>query len=89
MTEGIRGNTLGRPPLHLTDAEKIERFDNAKKTKLSQRNRVVNITISKENATQLSDAVSLLSNDLGIKLTKSQGLRYILDSWTKQCAVKT
>ena len=89
MTEGIRGNTLGRPPLHLTDAEKIERFDNAKKTNTKSRSKVVNITINKENATQLSDAISLLSNDLGIKLTKSQGLRYILDSWTKQCAIKT
>jgi len=88
MTEGIRGNTLGRPPLNLTDAEKIERFDNAKKTKLSQRNKVVNVTISRENATQLDDAISWVSNDLGINLTKSQGLRYILDGWTKHCAAK-
>lgn len=89
MTEGIRGNTLGRPRLHLTDAQKIERFDNAKKTHIKSRSKVVNITINKENATQLDDAISLLSNDLGIKLTKSQGIGYILDSWTKQCAINT
>ena len=82
MTMGINGNTIGRPTMHLTDAEKIERFDKQQKIKAKHRAAYRMISLHKEQADQLDNAIDFISNELGIKLTKSQGLKYLLAQWS-------
>ena len=40
------------------------------------------ISLHKEQADQLDNAIDFISNELGIKLTKSQGLKYLLAQWS-------
>jgi len=77
-----RNTLIGRPPTRLTDAEKIERFDKQHKNKAKHRAAYRMISIQKEEADQLDDAIACISNELGIKLTKTQGLKYLLNQWS-------
>ena len=41
------------------------------------------MAIHKSEAAQLDLAIDFISKDIGIKLTKSEGLKFILDAWSK------
>ena len=74
---------LGRPALVLSDAEKIARYEKTKETKLKSQRLYRMMAIHKSEAAQLDLAIDFISKVIGIKLTKSEGLKFILDAWSK------
>ena len=78
----------GRPALVLSDAEKIARYEKRKKIKLKSQRQYRMLAFHKAEAARFDQAVDFISKDIGIKLTKSEGLKFILDAWSKTVSIQ-
>ena len=84
MTSPVRG----RPRAVMTDAEKLAKFDadaqKKREASIKQKRNMQNVTLD-ASAVVLFDAyIDKVSKALGIRLTKSQALTYLLNQVNKQ-----
>tara|TARA_R110000851_G_scaffold297188_1_gene452426 strand:+ start:324 stop:596 length:273 start_codon:yes stop_codon:yes gene_type:complete len=84
MTNPVRG----RPRAVMTDAEKLAKFDadaqKKREASIKQKRNMQNVTLD-ASAVALFDAyIDKVSKALGIRLTKSQALTYLLNQVNRQ-----
>lgn len=72
-------NAIGRPRAVMTDAERLVKFDaDLQRKKETAKNRYKNVTIDIPTVVLLDKIIEQMSELLGIKLTKSQAIAYMI-----------
>ena len=76
-------NKRGRPRAVMTDAEKLAKFNadaqKKRESAMKSRRNIQNVTLDASTVAHFDKYIDEVSKELGIRLTKSQALTYLLN----------